>query len=191
MDNMTTFETTVAELQRSPKRWLVTGAAGFIGSNLVEFLLRNDQFVVGFDNLSTGHRHNLEEVRSLVGVNAWQRFRFQEGDLSRLDECRAAAVGVDAILHQGALGSVPLSIEDPVAFHAANVTGMMNLLQAAKETGVRRFVYASSAAVYGDDTTLPTVESKLGRCLSPYAATKVMNEIYADVFCRCYGMQAI
>ena len=174
--------------QRQPKRWLVTGAAGFIGSNLVEHLLRLEQQVVGLDNFATGHRHNLNEVQTLVGPKAWQNFKFIEGDLVRLEDCRRAADTVDLILHQGALGSVPRSIEEPLDAHAANVTGTVNLLAAAREAGIKRFVYASSSSVYGDDPELPKVEAKIGNCLSPYAATKRADEVYADVFCRCYGM---
>lgn len=188
---MNTIDAVIAELQRAPRRWLVTGAAGFIGSNLVEFLLRHGQHVAGLDNFATGHRHNLEEVRTLVGPDAWQRFEFLEGDLVRLDDCRRAVRGADLILHQGALGSVPRSIEEPLASHHANVTGTVNLLAAAKEVGIKRFVYASSSSVYGDDPGLPKIESKLGNCLSPYAVTKRVDELYADVFCRCYGMQAV
>jgi UDP-N-acetylglucosamine 4-epimerase len=187
---MSTYENISAELRQQPKRWLVTGAAGFIGSNLVEQLLRLGQQVVGLDNFATGHRHNLDEVQALVGAVAWQRFEFIEGDLERLADCRRATAAADLILHQGALGSVPRSIEEPLASHAANVTGTVNLLVAAREAGIKRFVYASSSSVYGDDPDLPKVESKIGNCLSPYAATKRADELYADVFCRCYGMAA-
>jgi UDP-N-acetylglucosamine 4-epimerase len=156
----------------------------------VEFLLRQGQRVVGFDNFATGHHHNLDEVRDLVGPAAWQRFDFIEGDLARFEDCQRAGRDVDLILHQGALGSVPRSIEEPLPSHTANVTGTVNLLAAAKAAGIKRFVYASSSSVYGDDPDLPKTESKIGSCLSPYAATKRIDEIYADVFCRCYGMQA-
>jgi len=188
---MNSFESVIGELRNQPKRWLVTGAAGFIGSNLVEFLLRQRQQVVGFDNFATGYRHNLEEVRELVGAEAWQNFSFLEGDLASLVDCRRAVNGTDLILHQGALGSVPRSIEEPLMSHTANVTGTVNLLVAAQNAGIKRFVYASSSSVYGDDPDLPKVESKIGRCLSPYAVTKRVDELYADVFCRCYGMQAV
>lgn len=187
---MTAFEEILTELRETPRRWLVTGAAGFIASNLVEFLLKNGQRVVGFDNFSTGYQHNLDEVHALVGDEAWERFRFIEGDLARIDDCQRAVGEVDLILHQGALGSVPRSIVEPLNSHAANVTGTINLLTAANKAGIKRFVYASSSSVYGDDPDLPKVETKIGNCLSPYAATKRADEIYADVFCRCYGMQA-
>ncbi len=188
---MSIFEEVIAGLKHSPRRWLINGAAGFIGSNLTEFLLREGQRVVGFDNFATGHRHNLDEVRNLVGPAAWERFEFVEGDLARLEDCQRAVREVDLILHQGALGSVPRSIEEPLASHTANVTGTVNLLAAAKDAGIQRFVYASSSSVYGDDPGLPKVEATLGNCLSPYAVTKRVDELYADVFCRCYGMQAV
>ncbi len=188
---MSIFEGVIAELRNQPRHWLVTGAAGFIGSNLVEQLLREGQQVTGFDNFATGHRHNLDEVRDLVGGEAWGRFKFIEGDLASLVDCQRAVRAVDLILHQGALGSVPRSIEEPLASHTANVTGTVNLLAAAKDAGIKRFVYASSSSVYGDDPDLPKVESKLGHCLSPYAVTKRVDELYADVFCRCYDMQSV
>lgn len=188
---MSIFEGILADLRANPKCWLVTGAAGFIGSNLVEFLLRQGQQVVGFDNFATGHRHNLDEVRALVGEAAWQQFEFIEGDLARLDDCLRAVKNADLILHQGALGSVPRSIEEPLASHTANVTGTVNLLVAAQAAGIKRFVFASSSSVYGDDPDLPKVESKIGNCLSPYAVTKRIDELYADVFCRCYEMQSV
>lgn len=187
---MSPFEEVITDLRGRPRRWLVTGAAGFIASNLVEFLLKQEQQVVGFDNFATGYRHNLDEVHSLVGDEAWKRFQFIEGDLQYIEDCLRAVRGIDLILHQGAIGSVPRSIEDPLTSHAANVTGTVNLLAAAKDAGIKRFVYASSSSVYGDDPDLPKVESKIGNCLSPYAATKRADEIYADVFCRCYGLQA-
>ncbi len=188
---MSIFEGIIADLRANPKCWLVTGAAGFIGSNLVEFLLRQGQQVVGFDNFATGHRHNLDEVRALVGEAAWQQFEFIEGDLARPADCQAAVKRADLILHQGALGSVPRSIEDPLTAHTANVTGTVNLLAAAQAAGIKRLVFASSSSVYGDDPDLPKLESRLGNCLSPYAVTKRVDELYADVFCRCYGMQSV
>lgn len=188
---MNTFQEITTGLAQQPKTWLVTGAAGFIASNLVEFLLRQGQHVVGFDNFATGYRHNLDEVQQLVGAAAWKNFTFIEGDLARIEDCRRAVQGAELILHQGALGSVPRSIEEPLNSHAANVTGTVNLLAAAKDAGIKRVVYASSSSVYGDDPELPKVESKIGNCLSPYAATKLADEIYADVFCRCYEMQAV
>jgi UDP-N-acetylglucosamine 4-epimerase len=172
-------------------RWLVTGAAGFIGSHLVETLLRRGQQVVGLDNFSTGFRHNLDDVRALVGEEAWQWHRFVEGDIADLSTCREACTGVDIVLHQAALGSVPRSIADPLAAHAANVTGFVNMLVAARDAGVRRFVYAASSSTYGDDPELPKVEERIGRPLSPYAVTKYADELYGEVFASCYGMQLV
>jgi UDP-N-acetylglucosamine 4-epimerase len=170
---------------------LVTGVAGFIGSHLLEELLRLDQEVVGLDNFSTGSKTNLDEVRSQVTSAQWSRFRFVEGDLADAEACRRACAGVDLVLHQAALGSVPRSIEDPLGSHRSNVTGFLNLFVAARDARVRRVVYASSSAVYGDDPNLPKVESKTGRPLSPYAATKAMNETYAGVFARAYGFDSV
>jgi UDP-N-acetylglucosamine 4-epimerase len=170
---------------------LVTGVAGFIGSNLLETLLRLGQKVVGLDNFATGKRQNLEQVLSLVGEKLYANFEFVEADLCDLDVCRSVAAGVDVILHQGALGSVPRSIEFPADSHAANVTGTLNIFVAAKEKNVKRVVYASSSSVYGDEPTLPKVEHKIGEPLSPYAATKLMNENYAGVFARVYGLEVI
>jgi UDP-N-acetylglucosamine 4-epimerase len=178
-------------LQQAPRRWLVTGSAGFIGSHLVESLLRLGQHVVGFDNFATGYRDNLDEVRAAVGADAWRRHRFVEADLSDLDACRGACADVDVVLHEAALGSVPRSIEDPLATHAANVTGFLNLLVAARDAGVTRVVYAASSSTYGDHPGLPKVEDQIGRPLSPYAVTKYVNELYAEVFDRCYGMTTV
>ena len=171
--------------------WLVTGSAGFIGSHLLEALLRFDQRVASVDDFSTGHRSNLEEVARSVGSGAWQRHRFLEGSIADPEVCREACRGADIVLHQAARGSVPRSIEDPLATHRANVDGFVNLLVAARDAGVRRFVYASSSSVYGDDETLPKREGAIGRPLSPYAASKQINEIYAGVFARCYGMEIV
>jgi UDP-N-acetylglucosamine 4-epimerase len=171
--------------------WLVTGAAGFIGSNLVETLLKLGQQVVGLDNFSTGYQRNLDEVQQRVGAEAWARFRFIKGDICHLDDCRVACAGVRYVLHQAALGSVPRSIEDPLATHASNATGFLNMLVAARDEGVASFTYAASSSTYGDEPTLPKVEDKIGRSLSPYAVTKLFNEIYAEVFARCYGFKAI
>jgi UDP-N-acetylglucosamine 4-epimerase len=173
------------------KQWLVTGAAGFIGSNLLEALLKAEQSVTGIDNFSTGQRRNLDQVRGAVSAEQWQRFRFMDDDLSDPVTCHRACADVDFVLHQAALGSVPRSLENPIASHASNVTGFLNLLVAARDAGIKRFVYASSSSVYGDSTTLPKSEEKTGRCLSPYAATKVANELYASVFARCYGLPCI
>lgn len=179
---------TVAATRR---RWLVTGAAGFIGSHLVETLLALGQDVVGLDNFATGHRRNLEDVRGAVSEDAWGRLAFTEGDITDFPTCRRACEGADIVLHHAALGSVPRSIADPLATHASNATGFVNMLAAARETGVRRFVYAASSSTYGDHPALPKVEDVIGRPLSPYAVTKYVNELYADVFARCYGVESI
>jgi UDP-N-acetylglucosamine 4-epimerase len=188
---MTTYDDALTVLRREPRRWLVTGAAGFIGSNLMEKLLREGQHVVGLDNFATGHRHNLNQVRDLVGSVAWERFRFIEGDIRDLDACHRACDGIDHVLHQAALGSVPRSISDPITTNAANVTGFLNMLVAARDAKVRRFVYAASSSTYGDHPNLPKVEDRIGKPLSPYAVTKYVNELYADVFARTYGFQSI
>ncbi len=178
-------------LSRAPKTWLVTGVAGFIGSNLLETLLRLDQRVVGIDNFATGHRHNLDEVHALVEPDQWARFEFVQGDIRDLDTCRHICRGVDYVLHQAALGSVPRSLEDPVTTNAANVTGFLNMLVAARDAGVASFTYAVSSSTYGDHPGLPKVEDQIGRPLSPYAVTKYVNELYADVFARSYGFASI
>jgi UDP-N-acetylglucosamine 4-epimerase len=171
--------------------WLVTGVAGFIGSNLLEHLLKLDQVVVGLDNFSTGKRANFEEVQSLVTSGQWERFRFLEGSIEDPAACGKACKEVDYVLHQAALGSVPRSIEDPLATNASNVTGFLNMLVAARDAGVKRFVYASSSSVYGDDPNLPKVEETTGRLLSPYAVTKFVNELYAQNFAMVYGSENI
>ena len=173
------------------RRWLVTGAAGFIGSHLLEALLAGGQEVVGLDNFATGHRSNLDSVRDSVGEQAWRRHRFIEADIVHAAACAEACEGVDYVLHQAALGSVPRSIADPQATHAANATGFLNMLVAARDAKVARFVYAASSSTYGDHPALPKVEDAIGRPLSPYAVTKYLNELYADVFGRCYGMATI
>jgi UDP-N-acetylglucosamine 4-epimerase len=175
----------------SERTWLVTGAAGFIGSNLLQALLGMGQRVVGLDNFATGYRHNLEQVREQVGAARWAKFRFIEGDIRSLETCKAACEGVDIVLHEAALGSVPRSIDDPVTSHDTNVTGFLHMLVAARDAGVERFVYAASSAAYGDWPGLPKVEDQIGRPLSPYGAGKHMNELYADVFGRCYGLETI
>jgi UDP-N-acetylglucosamine 4-epimerase len=172
-------------------RWLVTGSAGFIGSHLIETLLRAGQQVTSLDNFATGHQRNLDEVRSLVGEQAWARHRFIEGDIRDPDTCQHACQGADYVLHQAALGSVPRSLNDPLTTHAANATGFLNMLVAARDAKVKRFVYAASSSTYGDSPTLPKVEDKIGKPLSPYAVTKYLNELYADVFGRCYDTPAI
>ena len=178
-------------LAKAPRTWLVTGVAGFIGSNLLEALLRLGQRVVGLDNFATGHQHNLDQVERAVGPKAWAAFRFIEGDIRSLETCRAACEGVDVVLHEAALGSVPRSIDDPITSHETNVTGFLNMLVAARDARVKRFVYAASSAAYGDHPALPKVEDTIGRPLSPYGAGKYMNELYADVFGRCYGLETI
>jgi UDP-N-acetylglucosamine 4-epimerase len=180
-----------AGLRARPRRWLVTGSAGFIGSHLLESLLGLGQQVVSLDNFATGHRRNLDEVRSAVGEQAWRRHRFVEGDIVDPHTCGQVCADVDVVLHQAALGSVPRSIADPLATHAANATGFVNLLVAAKDAGVRRFVYAASSSTYGDHPALPKVEDRIGRPLSPYAVTKYLNELYAEVFARCYRMETV
>ena len=179
---MSSFEEVTERLRTRPRAWLVTGVAGFIGSNLLRTLLELDQSVVGLDNFATGHRANLDEVRDIVGPGRWSRLRFLEGDVASPDVCREALDGVDVVLHQAALGSVPRSIEEPLASNDANVTGTLALLEAARRAGVRRFVFASSSSVYGDSPTLPKVEDPTGSApLSPYATTKLANELYAGV----------
>lgn len=179
------------DLRSAPKIWLVTGVAGFIGSNLLEALLALDQKTIGLDNFSTGYRHNLEEVRQSVTAKQWQRFDFIEGDIRDLGTCRNACANVDYVLHHAALGSVPRSIEDPILTHQSNVDGFLHMLVAARDAKVKRFVYAASSSTYGDNEDLPKVEDKIGRPLSPYAASKYFNELYADVFARTYGMETI
>ncbi|MCQ4346592.1 SDR family oxidoreductase [Pseudomonas stutzeri] len=179
------------ELARNPKTWLVTGVAGFIGSNLLEALLHFDQRVIGLDNFATGHRRNLDEVRELVGRRRWANFRFVEADIRSLEACRQACEGVDHVLHEAALGSVPRSIDDPIASNGANIDGFLNMLVAARDAGVQSFTYAASSSTYGDHPGLPKVEEAIGRPLSPYAVTKYVNELYAEVFARCYGFASI
>jgi UDP-N-acetylglucosamine 4-epimerase len=186
---MTKLEWIQSNLKNTPRTWLVTGCAGFIGSNLLETLLRLDQTVIGLDNFSTGHQHNLDEVRELVSDMQWRRFDFIQGDIRDLHACKKAVMGVDHVLHQAALGSVPRSIQDPVATNDANVNGFLNMLVAARDAQVTSFVYAASSSTYGDHPALPKVEEHIGRPLSPYAVTKYVNELYADVFSRCYGFQ--
>ncbi len=188
---MTAFEKVQAELRDRPKRWVVTGAAGFIGSNLVEALLRLDQHVVGLDNFSLGKKQNLDEIRALVSPAQWERFTFIEGDVRDEESCRSACAGAQVVLHQAALGSVPRSLERPFEYHESNVTGHLRMLLAAREAGISRFVYASSSSVYGDHEALPKREGEIGRCLSPYAATKRMDEIYAEVMGRAYGLATV
>jgi len=188
---MSSNEAARETLLETPRAWLVTGVAGFIGCNLLETLLQLNQQVVGLDNFSTGYRHNLEKVRAGVTPAQWKRFRFIEGDIQNLEVCRDAIEGVEIVLHQAALGSVPRSIDDPIKTHQSNVDGFLNLLVAARDAGTGRFVYAASSSTYGDHADLPKVEHTIGRPLSPYAVTKLVNEIYAGVFARAYGVKSI
>jgi len=188
---MTKYEQIQQELLESPKTWLVTGVAGFIGSNLLERLLKLNQTVVGLDNFATGHQYNLDEVESLVTETQWCRFTFIEGDIREQKACQQAVQGVDYVLHQAALGSVPRSITDPLTTNAANITGFLNMLDAAKEAKVKSFTYAASSSTYGDHPALPKVEENIGNPLSPYAVTKYVNELYAGVYARTYGFKTI
>ncbi len=188
---MTAYESLQQNLKAEPKTWLVTGVAGFIGSNLLEALLKLDQRVVGLDNFSTGYQHNLDEVKNLVTSDQWARFEFIQGDIRNIDDCRRACVGADYVLHQAALGSVPRSIEDPVTTNQSNIDGFLNMLVAARDAKVTRFVYAASSSTYGDHPDLPKVEDKIGKPLSPYAVTKLVNELYSEVFARTYDFKAI
>jgi UDP-N-acetylglucosamine/UDP-N-acetylgalactosamine 4-epimerase len=188
---MAAYEAVRTDLRAEPKTWLLTGVAGFIGSNLLEALLGLDQRVVGLDNFSTGRQKNLEEVRAQISPAQWARFRFLEGDISDLATCQRASAGADFVLHQAALGSVPASMANPLGAHRSNVTGFLNMVVAARDAKVRRLVYASSSAVYGDEPGLPKLEDKTGNPLSPYAATKAMDEMYAGVFARAYGLDSI
>lgn len=181
----------LARLAGERHGWLITGVAGFIGCNLLETLLKLDQTVVGLDNFATGHRRNLEQIRAAVTAEQWARFRFIEGDIRRLDDCRTACAGVEYVLHQAALGSVPRSLADPITTNGANIDGFLNMLLAARDAGVKRFVYAASSSTYGDHPGLPKREETIGKPLSPYAVTKLVNEQYADVFARAYGFNTI
>ena len=185
---MTAYEKTLSALRAAPRRWLVTGCAGFIGSHILETLLRNGQTVTGLDNFATGFPHNIQRVCEAVGEEAWKRFRMVEGSVADLAKCQIACLHVDAICHQAGFISVPESIENPLACHATNVTGMLNMLVAARDASVRRIAYASSCAVYGDETTMPMREDRVGRALSPYGASKLMDETYAGLFAAQYGM---
>lgn len=188
---MPVYDSLRTALPQSPRTWLITGVAGFIGSNLLETLLKLDQTVVGLDNFATGHQRNLDEVQTLVSPQQWARFRFIEGDIRSLDDCRRACEGVDYVLHQAALGSVPRSLADPITTNAANIDGFLNMLVAARDAGVQSFTYAASSSTYGDHPGLPKVEDLIGKPLSPYAVTKYVNELYADVFARAYGFTTI
>lgn len=188
---MTAYESLQQLLPQTPKRWLITGVAGFIGSNLLEHLLALDQEVVGLDNFATGHQRNLDEVRSNVSNQQWRRFTFMQGDIRNVDDCHAACRGVDYVLHQAALGSVPRSLNDPIATNATNIDGFLNMLVAARDAAVKSFTYAASSSTYGDHPGLPKVEDVIGKPLSPYAVTKYVNELYAEVFFRSYGFNSV
>jgi UDP-N-acetylglucosamine 4-epimerase len=190
-DPIKLYNKLLAQLAADRRVWLVTGVAGFIGSNLLEALLRTGQKVVGLDNFSTGRWCNLEDVKECVTAGEWQNFTMKEGDIRDLETCHEACSEVDYVLHQAALGSVPRSLENPVATNENNVSGFVNMLDAAKTAKVRRFVFASSSAVYGDHPELPKVENQIGKCLSPYAVSKRVNELYGDVFARCFGIEYI
>jgi UDP-N-acetylglucosamine/UDP-N-acetylgalactosamine 4-epimerase len=187
----TRYQEVVANLRAEPQTWLVTGCAGFIGSNILETLLSLDQKVVGLDNFATGYQHNLDEVKKIVSAGQWERFTFHEGDIRDLATCRTAMRGIDHVLHEAALGSVPRSLKDPIATNDVNIAGFLNVLVAARDAQVRSFVYAASSSTYGDHQALPKVEDQIGHPLSPYAVTKYVNELYADVFSRAYGFGSI
>jgi UDP-N-acetylglucosamine 4-epimerase len=188
---MMTYAELRDRLRTAPATWLITGVAGFIGSNLLESLLKLDQTVIGLDNFRTGSHDNLRQVRAAVASRQWAKFYFIQGDIRALATCRQACRGVKYVLHQAALGSVPYSIADPIANHETNVSGFVNMLVAAREAGVARFVYAGSSATYGDDPSLPKVEAQIGRPLSPYGLSKYLDELYAEIFAHCYGLEWI
>ena len=186
------YQATLEQLRTAPKTWLVTGVAGFIGSNLLETLLKSGQKVVGLDNFATGHQRNIDQALAAAGDDPTTgRFDLIRGDIRDMAVCAQACTGVDYVLHQAALGSVPRSLEDPLTANEVNISGFLNMLVAGRDAGVRRFVYAASSSTYGDHPGLPKVEDVIGRPLSPYAVTKYVNELYADVFARAYGFQAI
>ena len=188
---MSAYSELTKSMTAEPSRWLITGVAGFIGSNLLEHLLKLGQTVVGLDNFMTGYQKNLDMVRDLVGPEAWSRFTFIEGDIRDIDTCHTACKGVQHVLHEAALGSVPRSIDDPLLSNSCNITGYLHMLVAARDAGVKSFVYAASSSTYGDSPELPKVEDKIGSPLSPYAVTKYVDELYADVFHRCYGFSSV
>ncbi len=188
---MSQYQTICKQLQQAPKTWLITGVAGFIGSNLLETLLKLNQKVVGLDNFATGFQHNLNDVQNLVTPEQWANFKFYEGDIRNLEDCQKVCADVDYVLHQAALGSVPRSIADPITTNAANITGFLNMLVAARDAQVASFTYAASSSTYGDHPALPKVEENIGQPLSPYAITKYVNELYANVFSRTYNFHSI
>ena len=201
---MTAFVQLQTRLQSEPRTWLITGVAGFIGSNLLETLLKLNQRVVGLDNFVTGHQRNLNEVQSLVTPAQWVNFHFIQGDIRNIGDCRTAMIfpqslrserdnlfPVDYVLHHAALGSVPRSLEDPITTNETNTSGFLNMLVAARDANVKSFIYAASSSTYGDHPALPKIEDNIGKPLSPYAVTKLVNELYADVFARTYGFKSI
>src|SRR5690554_1791640 len=185
------YQQLLEQLPLQPKTWLITGVAGFIGSNLLETLLKLNQKVTGLDNFATGHQHNLDEVQGLVIAEQWNNFNFIKGDIRQLEDCQRACEGANYVLHQAALGSVPRSIADPITTNSVNIDGFLNMLVAARDAKVQSFTYAASSSTYGDHPALPKVEDRIGRPLSPYAVTKYVNELYADVFARAYGFGSI
>lgn len=188
---MSKYEEVLKGLNEKQEFWLITGVAGFIGSNLLETLLKNNQKVVGLDNFETGHQHNLDKVQALVGEDNWLNFKLIEGDIRNINDCNNACEGVQYVLHQAALGSVPRSVVDPITTNSTNTDGYLNMLVAARDAKVKQFVYAASSSTYGDHPDLPKVEDKIGNPLSPYAVTKYVNELYAKVFARTYGFKTI
>jgi UDP-N-acetylglucosamine 4-epimerase len=188
---MLSYKERQEKLQNTPRTWLITGVAGFIGSNLLETLLKLDQNVIGLDNFSTGFQHNFDEVEKLVSPEQWRRFKFIQGDICSLADCNTACTGADYVLHQAALGSVPRSIVDPITTNANNITGFLNMLVAARDAKVKQFVYAASSSTYGDHPDLPKKEDVIGNPLSPYAVTKLVNELYSSVFARTYNFNPI
>jgi UDP-N-acetylglucosamine 4-epimerase len=188
---MTAYTQLQTRLQSEAHTWLITGVAGFIGSNLLETLLKLNQRVVGLDNFATGHQRNLDEVQTLVTPSQWANFSFINGDICNLADCQRAVTGVDYVLHQAALGSVPRSVADPITTNATNISAFLNMLVASRDAKVKRFVYAASSSTYGDHPALPKVEDTIGKPLSPYAVTKYVNELYADVFGKTYGLQSV
>ncbi len=188
---MTRYEQVQAQLFKNPKTWLITGVAGFIGSNLLERLLKLNQRVVGLDNFATGFQHNLDEVQALVTPVQWANFRFLQGDIRQIKDCHEACFSVDYVLHQAALGSVPRSLVDPISTSDTNITGFLNMLVAARDSKVKSFTYAASSSTYGDHPALPKIEENIGSPLSPYAVTKYVNELYAAVFAKCYDFHTI
>lgn len=188
---MTPYESLLRTLPAAPKTWLITGVAGFIGSNLLETLLTLNQRVIGLDNFATGHQRNIDEVQGLVSQAQWERFTFITGDIRNLNDCHQACRGVDYVLHQAALGSVPRSINDPITTNSTNIDGFLNMLVAARDAQVKSLTYAASSSTYGDHPGLPKIEDVIGKPLSPYAVTKYVNELYADVFARCYGFTTV